>query len=60
MSLKIISVFLFFLSINFNWLASDRNADTYSIHLEKVKNFDETVYFKELRLAYTMTPAYKP
>lgn len=35
-------------------------ADDYSVLLAKVKNFDKTVDFKALRLAYTKTPDYNP
>ena len=35
-------------------------ADDYSVLLAKVKDFDKTVDFKALRLAYTKTPDYNP
>jgi Domain of unknown function (DUF4919) len=35
-------------------------ADDYPALLDKVKNFDKTVDFKALRLAYTKTPDYNP
>lgn len=35
-------------------------ADDYPVLLARVKNFDKTVDFKALRLAYTKTPDYNP
>ena len=59
---RICIVVLIALALCFAWLPGKVAlcADDYSVLLAKVKNFDKTVDFKTLRLAYTKTPDYNP
>ncbi|OQA14798.1 MAG: hypothetical protein BWY64_03109 [bacterium ADurb.Bin363] len=57
---SIILFILFFIMTSIVTAQESNNVSSYIKLLERVKNLDETVDFKEFRLAYTETPEYNP